>query len=164
MANNATVRDNNKVVATNRQARYNYFIFDCYEAGIELHGCEVKSLREGRANLRDSFVRFLRGEAYVFNLHISLYSHSQDTTLEPTRTRKLLLRKSEIHHLEGKVSQKGFSCIPLRIYFKRGLAKLEIALCQGKKLHDKREALREKVRKRETDRALSAHQRKKTRG
>lgn len=164
MTNNKATHGDNKVVATNRQARYNYFIFDRYEAGIELRGCEVKSLREGRANLRDSFVRFLRGEAYVFNLHISLYSRSQDTTLDPTRTRKLLLKKSEIHHLEGKVSQKGFSCIPLRIYFKRRLAKLEIALCQGKKLHDKREALREKVRKREVDRALSAHQRKKTRG
>lgn len=151
----------NKVVATNRYARYNYFVLDRYEAGIELRGAEVKSLREGRCNLRDSFVRFVRDEAFVFNLHITLYSHIQDSTLDPTRTRKLLLKKSEIRHLEGNVSRKGFACIPLRLYFKRGLAKLEIALCQGKKLHDKRETLREKTRKREIKRALSSRQRKK---
>ena len=141
-------------VTTNRQARFNYLIFEKFEAGIALQGPEVKSVREGSVSLQDSFVRFEKGEAFVFNMHIKPYAYSRDYP-DPTRMRKLLLKKTEIEKLTGRVSKKGFVCIPLSVYFnKRGKVKLEIALCQGKKLHDKREALKRRDDEREMDRAL----------
>ena len=152
--------ENSKTISVNRQARFNYFVYDKYEAGIELKGYEVKSLREGRVALRDSFVRFFNGEAYVFNMHVTPYEHAgRHQAIDPTRMRKLLLKKSEIRKLIGDTSRKGYACIPLRIYFKKGRAKLEIALCKGKKAYDKRAAIKRREHEREIDRAL--HKRKK---
>lgn len=149
-------------VATNREASYNYEILDTIEAGIALHGSEVKSIREGRANLRDSYVRFKGGEAFVVNLHISPYSHVSFDVPEPARMRKLLLNKQEIAKLEGQVSRKGFTCVPLRLYFKRGWAKLRIAVCRGKKVYDRREAIKKKIQQREIDRNIKRESRKKS--
>ena len=141
-------------VATNRQARFQYHIFDKFEAGVVLQGSEVKSIREGQVNLQDSFVRFEGDEAFVHNMHVKPYAYSRDYP-EPTRARKLLLKRAELDKLAGRVSKKSFTCIPLSVYFnKRGKVKLEIALCQGKKLHDKREALKRREDQREMNRAL----------
>ncbi len=141
-------------VTTNRQARFNYQIFDKFEAGICLNGSEVKSIREGSVSLQDSFVRFDNGEAHVFNMHIKPYAYSRGYD-EPTRMRKLLLNRAEIDKLSSRVTKKGFTCIPLSLYFnKRGRIKLEIALCQSKKLHDKRDALKKRDDLREMDRAM----------
>lgn len=145
------------VVATNRQAHHNYELFDKYEAGIALKGAEVKSLREARVNLKDSFVRIVRGEAFLFNCHVSPYSHIQDIrTADPTRMRKLLLSRQEIDRISGQVSSKGRTVIPLSIYFKKGLAKVEIAVARGKREYDKRETIRRKIADREAARAVKA--------
>jgi len=139
----------------NRKAFHNYFVMDKYEAGVALEGCEVKSIREGEVNISDSFVRFVGEEAYVFNMHVKPYSHlDTSNAVDPTRQRKLLLKKHEIEKLIGLVSQKSFSCIPVKLYFKRGKVKLQIALCKGKNLYDKRESLKKKVHDREVDRAV----------
>ncbi|MDW7675358.1 MAG: SsrA-binding protein SmpB [Bacillota bacterium] len=143
-----------KIVAENRKARHDYHIEETLEAGLVLQGTEVKSLRMGKANLRDSFARVDGGEVYVHNLHISHYEKGNIFNHDPTRTRKLLLHKSEINKLIGKVQQKGLTLVPLKIYFKRGKAKLELALAKGKKLFDKRQDLAEKDAKREMDRAF----------
>jgi SsrA-binding protein len=142
-----------KVVCTNKKARHLYHIEETYEAGIELKGCEVKSLRMGRANLADSFARVVDGEVYLYNFHISPYPHSREAQhLDPTRTRKLLLHKREIKRLMGKVQQKGYTLIPLRVYFnERGLAKVELALARGKKIYDRRET----IKRRELEREIS---------
>lgn len=143
------------VIATNRQARHKYELFDKYEAGIALKGSEVKSIREGRVNLKDSFVRILRGEAFLINCHISAYSHIQNVNLaEPTRMRKLLLKRGEIDRLSGQISRKGHTIVPLAIYFKKGLAKVEIAVARGKREYDKRETIRRRIAERETARAV----------
>ena len=142
-------------VAENRKAGYNYFIMDKVEAGLCLKGHEVKSIREGRINLKDSFVRILKEEAFLFNCHISPYSRIQGhQELDPTQTRKLLLNKREIHQLMGRSTQKGFAIIPLRMYFKNGFVKVEIALGQGKKLHDKRDSIKKKLHDRESAAAV----------
>src|SRR3990167_2249404 len=125
-------------VVTNRKAYHDYFIEETFEAGLVLRGTEVKSLREGRVNLKDSFARVEREELFLYNCHISPYSHGNISNHDPTRTRKLLLRKGEIEKLIGKTQQKGMTLIPLKIYFKRGWAKVELALAKGKKLYDKR--------------------------
>ena len=145
----------NSVVATNRQAGHKYQLFDKYEVGIALKGSEVKSLRENRVNLKDSFVRILRGEAFLFNCHISPYSHIQDIRYaDPTRTRKLLLKRTEIDRLAGQLSRKGHTIVPLSIYFKKGLAKVEIAVAKGKQEFDKRETIKRKIADREAQRAI----------
>ena len=142
-------------VATNRQARHKYELFDKYEARVALKGSEVKSIREGRVNLKDSFVRIVRGEAFLVNCHISPYSHIQDIrTADPTRMRKLLLKRSELDRLSGKVSRKGHTIVALSVYFKKGLAKVEIAVARGKREYDKRETLRRRIAERETARAV----------
>ena len=142
-------------VATNRQASHKYHLFDKYEAGIALRGNEVKSIREGRINLKDSFVRVMKGEAFLFNCHISAYSHIQDVrTADPTRMRKLLLKRSEIDRLSGQISGKGHTAVPLSVYFKQGLAKVEIAVARGKKEYDKRETIRRRIDDREAQRAM----------
>lgn len=149
------------VIATNRQARSQYELFDKYEAGIALKGSEVKSIREGRVNLKDSFVRIVRGEAFLFNCHISPYSHIQNVLLaEPTRSRKLLLKRSEIDRLSGQVVRKGHTIIPLSIYFQKGLAKVEIAVARGKKEYDKRETIRRRIADREAQRAMKMRRKK----
>ena len=143
------------LIATNRQAHHKYQLFDKYEAGIALKGAEVKSIREGRVNLKDSFVRIVRGEAFLFNCHISAYSHIQDIRFaDPVRMRKLLLKRSEIERLSGQISRKGHTIVPLSIYFKKGLAKVEIAVAKGKLEYDKRETLKRRIADREAQRAM----------
>jgi SsrA-binding protein len=142
-------------IAENRKASFNYFIMDKFEAGVCLQGHEVKAIREGRINLKDSFVRVVKEEAFLFNCHISPYSHIQGhQELDPTRTRKLLLNKREIDQLMGRSTQKGYAIVPLRMYFKNGFVKVEIALGQGKKLHDKRDSIKKKLHDRESAAAV----------
>ncbi len=148
-------------IAVNRKARFDYFLFDKFEAGISLLGSEVKSIREGRVNLKDSFVRIVRNEAYLFNCHITPYSKIQGhSEIDPIRSRKLLLKRSEINRLLGQAAQKGFAIVPLSLYFKKGLVKVEIALAKGKKQFDKRESIRSRIHTRETDAAIKHHTRK----
>jgi len=148
-----------KVVATNREAYHNYHILETYECGIALTGTEVKSIREGRCNLKDSYGQVRGGEAWLFNAHISPYSHGNRENHEPTRTRKLLLHKAEIDRLLGKTQEKGLTLVPTRLYFKNGRIKLELAVGKGKKLYDKRET----ERKRESDREVRAMMKEKSR-
>ena len=144
-----------KVVATNRKAFHDYFIEERYEAGIMLQGTEVKSLREGRVNLQDSYASVRGSEVFLHQCHISPYSHGNIMNHEPTRVRKLLLHKTEIHKLLGKTQQKGLTLIPLRIYFsKRGYAKVELGLAKGKKLYDRRETIKTREAGREVERAI----------
>ena len=143
-----------RLLCENRKAYHDYFVFDKWEAGIALQGSEVKSIREGNANLKDSYDRINAGEVFVVNLHISPYSYSHHISLDPTRTRKLLLKKREIEKIVGMMSQKKYACIPLKILFKRNLIKLEIALAKRKKDYDKRQVLREKIHKKEMDQAI----------
>ena len=142
-------------VAENRKASFNYFIMDKFEAGVCLEGHEVKAIREGRINLKDAFVRIVKEEAFLFNCHISPYSKIQGhQALDPIRTRKLLLTRREINQLMGRSTQKGFAIVPLRMYFKNGFIKIEIALGQGKKQYDKRETLKRKLHDRESAAAI----------
>jgi len=141
-----------KVVTDNRKARHNYFLEDRYEAGMVLTGTEVKSLRDGKANLQDSYAQFSRGELWLLNAHIAMYGFGNRANHETLRTRKLLMHKSELLKLQGKLENKGYSLIPVRLYFKGGRAKVEVALAKGKKQHDKRDATKERDAKREMDR------------
>ena len=149
-------------IAVNRKARHDYFLFEKFEAGIALLGSEVKSIREGRINLKDSFVRILRSEAYLFNCHISPYSRIQGyVDIDPVRSRKLLMKRQEIDRLGGRISQKGFSIIPLSVYFKKGRVKVEIAVAKGKKQFDKRQAIKERIHARESAAAIKRHRGRK---
>lgn len=141
-----------KNIAENRKARHEYFIEDQYEAGLSLVGTEVKSLRMGRANLKDSYARIKNGEVFVYQMHISPYPFAYYNNHDPLRPRKLLLHKYEINKLYGKVNEKGYALIPLRIYFKGGKVKLALALAKGKRSHDKRDTIRKRDQKRELDR------------
>ena len=149
-----------KIVADNRQARYQYEILDTYEAGIVLTGTEVKSIREGKVNLRDGFANVKRGEVWLHNVHISPHSMTNLAyNHEPRRVRKLLLHKQEIRKLIGQVEQKGLTLVPLKMYLKSGKVKVSFALGRGKKLHDKRESLKKKQDKRDVARAMKAMER-----
>jgi SsrA-binding protein len=141
-----------RIVCQNRKAHHDYEIVDTVEAGMVLVGTEVKSLREGRANLKDSYARIKKGEAYLYGLHISPYSHAFYNNHDPERVRKLLLHRQEIKRLLGKTQERGFALIPLRIYFKKGKAKVELALARGKKLFDKRESLKRREEARDLER------------
>ncbi len=143
-----------QVVSTNRKAYHDYFIEETYEAGITLLGTEVKSLREGKANLKDSYALIKGNEIFLLNCHISPYSHGNIQNHDPLRTRKLLLHRKEINKLWGNLTQKGLTLIPLKIYFKKGKAKVEIGLCKGKKQYEKREVLKEKEARREIERHM----------
>lgn len=145
-----------RTVCVNRQARHNYFIDETFEAGLVLLGSEVKSLRDGKANLVDSYAQIRSGEAFLLNMHISSYAGANQFNHEPTRTRKLLLHAREIERLTGKTKERGLTLIPLKVYFKNGRAKVELGLARGKKLYDKRETLRRKVAEREVDRSLKS--------
>jgi len=145
-----------KIVCVNREARYNYFIDEIYEAGLVLLGSEVKSLRDGKANLKDSYGRIQKGEAFLVNAHVSPYPGANQFNHEPTRPRKLLLHQREIERLTGKTKEKGLTLIPLRLYFKNGRAKVELGLARGKKLYDKRETLKRKMAEREVERSLKS--------
>ncbi|MCL2565481.1 MAG: SsrA-binding protein SmpB [Defluviitaleaceae bacterium] len=138
-----------KILAQNKKAYHDYFINETYQAGIELVGTEVKSLRAGRCNLKDSFVRIEGGEAFVYGMHISPYEHGNIFNKDPVRKRRLLLHKFEIKKLQEALSQDGLTIVPTRIYLKGSLVKIDIAAAKGKKLHDKRHAIAEKDVKRE---------------
>jgi SsrA-binding protein len=149
--------DGYKVIADNRQARFQYEILETYEAGIELRGTEVKSIRAGKVNLRDGFGLIRNEEIWLHNVHISPHgTTNQVFNHEPLRTRKLLLHKLEIRKLIGKVEQKGLTLVPLKLYFKQGRVKVSLALVRGKKLHDKRDDLKRKQEKREIERAIKS--------
>jgi len=141
-----------KIVATNRKARHTYHILDTYEAGLALQGTEVKAMREGKVNLIDGFARFTGRELFLFGVHIGSYSHAGYSDHAPVRDRKLLLNKRELGKLRKATDVKGQTLIPLSIYFKRGWAKVELAVCRGKQQHDKRRAIAERESKRELDR------------
>lgn len=147
-------KDEVKNVAVNRKAYHDYSILDTYEAGLALKGTEVKSLREGKVSLRESFAQFENNELYLMNMHISPYAFGNIFNVDPKRKRKLLLHKREIYRLKGQVQEKGLTLVPLRIYFKRGYAKIELALAKGKKLYDKRRALAEKDAQREMEKEI----------
>jgi SsrA-binding protein len=142
---------NTKIVCQNRKAKYDYFISETLETGIVLLGPEVKSLREGRANLVDSYGRIKNGEVFLYNMHITPYPYTHHLELNPVRPRKLLLNKREIKRLIGKTEEKGYTLIPTKVYFTKGLAKVELALAKGKRKYDKRRALKEKELKREVE-------------
>lgn len=143
-----------KIIAENRKARHDYHIEETFEAGIALTGTEVKSLRLGRANLGDSYAVVENGELFLYNMHISPYTHGNMFNHEPKRTRKLLMHKREIMRLLGQTQEKGYTLIPLKAYFRRGKAKIELGLAKGKKLYDKREAIARRDEKRRIDRIL----------
>jgi SsrA-binding protein len=144
-----------RVVATNRRARHEYEILETLEAGLVLRGTEVKSLRDGEVNFKDSYATVRNGEAWLRGCHINPYSHGTDANHDPERDRKLLLHRREIARLSGRIAERGLTLVPLRLYFKDGRAKIELGLGRGKKLHDKRSALRERDVKREMDQDAS---------
>jgi SsrA-binding protein len=144
-----------KDVAVNRQAFHNYEIIEKFEAGIVLTGTEIKSARDGKVNLKDSYGLVKSGEVWLLNCHISPYSHGNYANHDPLRTRKLLLRRSEINRLIGRTTERGLTLVPLRMYLKEGRLKCELALAKGRKVHDKREVARQKTIDKETKQALS---------
>lgn len=149
-----------KIITENRKARHDFTIHETFEAGIALTGTEVKSLRAGRANMKDSYAQVTRNaEVFVYNLHISPYEHGNIFNHDPLRNRRLLLHREEIRRLIGKVKEKGYALVPLKLYFKHGLVKLELALATGKKLYDKRQDLAKKDAKREMERAMKERNR-----
>ena len=146
-----------KQIAENRKARHEYFIVDTYEAGLVLVGTEVKALREGRANLKDAYAKVQKGELWIYQLHISAYSHASYDNHEPLRPRKLLLHRDEIKRLVGKINEAGHTLVPLRLYFKSGRVKLLLALAKGKRKYDKRDAIRRREEQRDLDRARKTY-------
>jgi len=146
-----------KIVAENRKARHDYFIEDTYEAGIVLKGTEVKSLRDGRVNLKDAYAKIKNGEVWVHQMHISPYPFAYYDNHDPLRTRKLLLHKQEIRKLFAKANEQGFTLIPLTVYFRDGKVKLTLALARGKRQYDKRETIRRRDEQRELDRARKTY-------
>jgi len=138
-----------RIAISNRKARHDYQILDVYEAGIVLKGSEVKSLRQGKANLQDSYAALNRGEMWLYNMHISPFEQANRFNHDPTRDRKLLLNKSEIRKLIGKTTEKGLTLVPLKVYFKKGIAKVELALAKGKKDYDRREDIKRRDVERE---------------
>ena len=158
-AKEAEAKDESQLIADNRKAFHDYHILETFEAGIALLGTEVKGIREGRANLRDSFARVEKGEVWLFNVHINPYSHRGYVDHDPKRKRRLLLHKYEIRKLIGKTVEKGLTLVPTRLYFKNGRVKVALALARGKEAHDKRETLR----RREVDRETRAAVKERTR-
>jgi SsrA-binding protein len=143
-----------KIVAQNRKARHEYHVLETWETGIALQGTEVKSLREGKANLADAYATFDRGELWLHALHISPYEHGNRFNHDPLRPRKLLMHRSQLRKLVGQVEQQGLTLVPLDIHFTRGIAKVNLALVRGKKLHDKRDSLRQRDQEREMQRGF----------
>src|SRR5215469_4997086 len=151
--------DGQQLVADNRKARHDFFIEESLECGLALTGTEVKSLREHRVNLRDSYARIKDGEAFLHGVHISAYAPAGQFSHKETRPRKLLMHQREINRLWGRVRERGYSLVPLKIYFKDGRAKVEIALAKGKKLYDKRQAIARKANRREIERTIKGRNR-----
>ncbi len=146
-----------RTIADNRKARHDYFIHERYEAGIALVGTEVKSIRQGRVNLKDGYAQIRNGELWLYNVHISPYEEGNRFNVEPLRPRKLLMHRSEINKLAGKVQQRGYTLIPLSLYWSRGKVKVNLGVCTGKKIYDKRKDLAEKSARRDMARALARH-------
>lgn len=144
-------KETQKLVANNKKAYHDYFIDETYEAGIELHGTEVKSMRMGKCSIKESFVRIENGEVFVYGMHVSPYEKGNIFNKDPLRVKKLLMHKYEINKLQGKIKEKGFTLVPLQVYFKDGKVKVEIGLARGKKLYDKREDIARKDQKREAE-------------
>ena len=147
-------KSNGKLIANNKKAYHDYFILDTYETGISLAGTEVKSLRMGKCSIKESFVRIENGEVFIYGMHISPYEKGNIFNKDPLRPRKLLLHKREITKLLGQVSQKGYTIMPLQVYFKDSLVKVQIGLARGKKLYDKREDIAKKDQRREAEREM----------
>ena len=145
-------KDSEKLIANNKKAYHDFFNLDTYEAGIALHGTEVKSLRMGKCSIKESFIRIENGEVFIYGMHISPYEKGNIFNKDPLRVKKLLLHKSEINKLLGKIKEKGMSVVPLKVYFKGSLVKVEIGLAKGKKLYDKRDDIALKDQKREAER------------
>lgn len=141
-----------KLVANNKKAYHDYFIDETYEAGVALHGTEVKSMRMGKCSIKESFIRIEQGEVFVYGMHVSPYEKGNIFNKDPLRVKKLLLHRYEIHKLEGKIKEKGYTLVPLQVYFKEGKVKVEIGLARGKKLYDKRETIAKKDARREAER------------
>ena len=140
-----------KLIANNKKAYHDYFIEETYEAGISLHGTEVKSLRMGKCSIKESFVRIEKGEVFIYGMHVSPYEKGNIFNRDPLRVKKLLLNKGEINKLVGKIAEKGFTLVPLKVYFKGSLVKVEIGLAKGKKLYDKRADIAKKDMRREAE-------------
>ena len=145
-------KESKKIIANNKKAFYDYFIEDKYEAGIELVGTEVKSLRMGKCSIKEAFVRIQKGEVFIYGMHISPYEKGNIFNRDPLRARKLLLHRYEIRKIEGQIAQKGYTLVPLNVYLKGSLMKVEIGLAKGKKLYDKRQDIAKKDQKREAER------------
>ena len=143
-----------KQIAANRKARHEYFVEETYECGLALHGTEVKSMRQGRVNLKEAFCQVKNGEIWVIGMHISPYEQGNIFNVDPLRDKKLLMHKSEIRKLASQVQRQGYTLIPLRIYLKDGRMKLELGLCKGKQLHDKRDDAADRAAKRDIERAM----------
>ena len=141
-----------RLIANNKKAYHDYFIEETYEAGIALHGTEVKSLRMGKCSIKESFIRIENDEVYIYGMHISPYEKGNIFNKDPLRVKKLLLHKSEIRKLRGKIAEKGYTLVPLKVYFKNSLVKVEIGLARGKKLYDKRQDIAKKDQRREAER------------
>lgn len=141
-----------KLVANNKKAYHDYFIEEKYEAGLVLHGTEVKSLRMGKCSVKEAFIRIENGEVFIYGMHISPYEKGNIFNKDPIRTRKLLLHRHEIRKIEGQITQKGYTMVPLNVYFKGSLVKVEIGLAKGKKLYDKRQDIAKKDQRREAER------------
>ena len=152
------MKESTKTIAQNKKAHHDYFVLESYEAGIELCGTEVKSLRAGRVNLKDSWCNIVDGEIFVNGMHISPYDHGNVFNKDPMRVRRLLMHKKEILKLFGTLQQQGLSLIPISLYFKGSKVKMQVGLCKGKKLYDKRASMAERDAKRNIDRALKETQ------
>lgn len=150
-------KDSIKLIAQNKKARHEYFIEDTFEAGIELSGTEVKSIRQGRVNLKESFATIDNGEVFIKQMHISPYEQGNRFNVDPVRPRRLLLHRYEINKLIGAIQQKGYTLVPLKVYLKGSLVKVELALAKGKKLYDKRADIAERDAKRNIDRKMKEH-------
>ncbi|MBR6628173.1 MAG: SsrA-binding protein SmpB [Lachnospiraceae bacterium] len=144
-------KEQQKIIANNKKAYHDFFIDEKYEAGIALHGTEVKSMRMGKCSIKESFIRIENGEVFVYGMHISPYEKGNLFNKDPLRVKKLLLHKYEINKLQGKVAEKGYTLVPLQVYFKEGRAKVEIGLARGKKLYDKRQDIAKKDQRREAE-------------
>ncbi|GFH94641.1 SsrA-binding protein [Lachnospiraceae bacterium] len=147
----AKQKEKQKLIANNKKAYHDYYIEESYEAGIALHGTEVKSMRQGKCSIKESFIRIENGEVYVYGMHVSPYEKGNIFNKDPLRIKKLLLHKYEINKLSGKVAEKGLTLVPLQVYFKEGKVKVEIGLARGKKLYDKRQDIAKKDQRREAE-------------
>ncbi|MCI8789262.1 MAG: SsrA-binding protein SmpB [Lachnospiraceae bacterium] len=148
----AQQKEPQKLIANNKKAYHEYFIEETYEAGVSLHGTEVKSMRMGKCSIKESFIRIENGEIFVYGMHVSPYEKGNIFNKDPLRVKKLLMHKYEINKLAGKVAEKGYTLVPLQVYFKNGRVKTQIGLARGKKLYDKRESIAKKDQRRETER------------